>query len=411
MKILIITNGFPPEKKGGTEIYSKTISAGLKDRGHQVSVIAFTEETVSSVEPVFEDGLEIYKIGKTVGRFNPLNRFRRSYLDRKIDEKISGIINRVNPDIIHVQHLIKLSSGFLKKLNIPHLITLNDFWFICPLIQLMRADGKLCDTSNADDCMNCIKLRYNLGLTANILNAFGIKEILNRNKYLLGILNKSNILISPSNFLIEMYRKNGVTNPNLILLRYGIDTERFKEKPKQKNKNLKIGFIGSFMKHKGPELLINAFKNLRKIHGNIELHLYGYNGGDDSYFKKYARTEENGKIFFHGPVDNKEVPGVLSSLDLLVIPSRWYENSPIIIYESYLSKTPFITSDIGGMKELAMATGMGVTFKNEDAIDLAEKINDYLEGKINRNYKPEFLNEIDLNKHLESLEKIYERII
>jgi len=165
------------------------------------------------------------------------------------------------------------------------------------------------------------------------------------------------------------------------------------------------------MRHKGPDILITSFKRLRKKINNIELHLYGYNGGDNDYFRKFAVSEPETGIFFHGSVDNTEVPSILRAMDILVIPSKWYENSPIIIYESYLTELPFITSDIGGMKELAEETGLGTVFKNNDSKDLEEKMLSFIEGKVKLNYNKKFKEAIELKNHLTSLEEIYERIL
>ena len=79
-------------------------------------------------------------------------------------------------------------------------------------------------------------------------------------------------------------------------------------------------------------------------------------------------------MHLEGRFDNTDVGSVFAQLDVLVIPSLWYENSPLTIHEAYLAGIPVIASDHGGMAELVHDGVSGLHFRRGDAADLRAKI-------------------------------------
>jgi hypothetical protein len=79
-------------------------------------------------------------------------------------------------------------------------------------------------------------------------------------------------------------------------------------------------------------------------------------------------------VKFHGVFDNRDIAAVHERIDALVVPSVWYENSPITIHEAFLLGTPVITSDIGGMAELVRDGVDGLHFKVGDPASLARTV-------------------------------------
>src|SRR5215210_7090991 len=60
---------------------------------------------------------------------------------------------------------------------------------------------------------------------------------------------------------------------------------------------------------------------------------------------------DDGRINFAGPFPRERVGQVLSGLDVLVVPSRWYENQPGVIFEAFAAGMPVVATDVGGMSE------------------------------------------------------------
>jgi glycosyltransferase involved in cell wall biosynthesis len=65
---------------------------------------------------------------------------------------------------------------------------------------------------------------------------------------------------------------------------------------------------------------------------------------------------------------------VLSEIDVIVVPSLWYENAPLVIQEAFATKTPVITTNLGGMAEAVDHGINGLLFERGDVADLARQL-------------------------------------
>jgi glycosyltransferase involved in cell wall biosynthesis len=137
--------------------------------------------------------------------------------------------------------------------------------------------------------------------------------------------------------------------------------------------------VGTLAPHKGCDVLIRAFRRLPSeldatldIYGNLERfkpfveELRSLAGGDD-------------RIDFAGPFAREEVGDVLSGMDVLVVPSRWYENGPGVIFEAFAAGVPVVATDLGGMSEFVRSEKDGLLFGLEDHDDLARQLRRLLE--------------------------------
>ena len=67
---------------------------------------------------------------------------------------------------------------------------------------------------------------------------------------------------------------------------------------------------------------------------------------------------------------DKDAGRVLAGIDVIVVPSRWYENAPGVIFESFAAKAPVVAANLGGMSEFVWHEENGLLFEPEDAEDL-----------------------------------------
>ncbi len=76
-------------------------------------------------------------------------------------------------------------------------------------------------------------------------------------------------------------------------------------------------------------------------------------------------------VKFHGPYDQNRVDQFMRSVDLVLVPSIWWENSPVVIQEALRNRRPVVCSDIGGMAEKIMDGRDGFHFPVGNAVALA----------------------------------------
>jgi glycosyltransferase involved in cell wall biosynthesis len=276
-------------------------------------------------------------------------------------------------------------------------VTLTDFWFLCPQVTLRRSDGVLCDGhTTAWECLRCLLGASHLyqraahRLPAAVLApAFtfasqhpalsrrrGLRglalDMAARKARLLPLLEQAATIISPSHFLAEQYRANGLRRP-IQVVPHGHDlrwTAAVQLRPAAGP--LVFGYVGRLTEAKGVHVLVEAAAQLAPDLP-VEIHIYGDLTAEPDYVARLrALAGASPRVQFKGPFGKAALAQVYNSLDVVVVPSIWYENSPLVIHEAYAAGRPVIASDLGGMAEFTVHGLTGLTFVAGDAAALAQ---------------------------------------
>ncbi len=190
-------------------------------------------------------------------------------------------------------------------------------------------------------------------------------------------LHEIDLLITPSAFLRDEFIKHfGISPQRIIHSANGMDFGYVKSLPKTPSDKLRFGFTGSIIPTKGVRVLVEGFIEAAEEHEDIALEVYGApNRWTQGFLEELqttaARSPCADRITFHGRFDNKRVGEVLADMDILVLPSIWFENAPLTLNEAAMTRTPVIVSDRGGMLEFARANNYGRTFELGNAHSLA----------------------------------------
>jgi len=91
------------------------------------------------------------------------------------------------------------------------------------------------------------------------------------------------------------------------------------------------------------------------------------------YQEAFARRRAGAgrNVRFHGAYEPRRVDALMRQADVIVMPSIWWENSPVVIQEAFRNRRPVICSDIGGMAEKVRHGIDGWHFPMGDAWALA----------------------------------------
>jgi len=200
-------------------------------------------------------------------------------------------------------------------------------------------------------------------------------EIRNWLKMLFNVNQKVNFFIAPSIFLRNMYINYGIPENKIRYMDYGFNKDLVNGVHKDLSKKVRFGFLGRIIPVKGISLLIDAFNELD--HSKAELNIYGRLPSSSMYLKKRCI---NSAIHFKGGYNYNDLAKALSNIDILVVPSLWYENSPLVIHEAFIVKIPVITSNLGGMTELIIHEKNGLLFEPGNVEDLIKKMNLFIEN-------------------------------
>ncbi|CAG1021250.1 partial Spore coat protein SA, partial [Patescibacteria group bacterium] len=285
------------------------------------------------------------------------------------------------------------------KHSIPAYFTPTDFWTICPTNQLLLMDNSMCKGPScaAGNCVKHIGMLTRDEKTKNYLSmiptpvadvltfltkkyftqrhplALEIAAMVNRHKTNVARVNQLTGIFSPTRLMTDALVANGVKSDLIQSSAYGIDVSGYDNAQSRTGTARTIGFIGTLSEPKGCHVLINAFKQLNlpdlrlKIYGSFE-HYPDYAAG----LKTLAA--ECDAIEFCGTFPNHQIADVLSELDALVVPSLWYENTPLVVYSALAARCPVIASNFAGMSEMVRHEDNGLLFSAGDSNDLAETL-------------------------------------
>jgi glycosyltransferase involved in cell wall biosynthesis len=395
MKIVLPVHHFPPRYSAGAELYTFRLARWLQNHGHQVEVVCVEAidrggpDELQAVADSYE-GIAVWRLAFNMAHARD---YRWSYDNPLLKEWFATYFQASRPDIVHCQAGYLIGSAPLDMAvaaNIPTVLTLHDYWFLCPRITLQRGDGSLCAAIPADPagCSWCMRLesrRYRLpdqlsrGLAGQAVQALalstGRQEIGDRRAHLLSALGMPDAVIAPSRFLAERFAPF-VAPERLHISRYGLDLQPFSElRRPAADTTLRIGFTGQIAPHKGVHLLVEAFRALHTRGRAVELHIYGGLDARPDYaarLRQLAGTDQ--RIHLHGRFENHRAAEILAGLDVAVVPSVWYENSPLAIMEAHAAGTPVVTAALGGMAELVRDGIDGLHFTPADSTDLARKL-------------------------------------
>ena len=181
------------------------------------------------------------------------------------------------------------------------------------------------------------------------------------------------LVLSHSVFLQQMFARN--TSVPIRVLRHGLEIEWLDDfHGKTSADKLRIGYIGQLQWTKGVHVLIEAFQR-SQLDGWASLQIWGDPTRNLDYVQMLQDCINNDQaIELRGRFEQDQIATVLAEIDVLVVPSLWYENSPLVIKEAFVANTPVIASDLGGMAELVTHNVDGLLYEQGDAEDLARQL-------------------------------------
>ncbi len=408
MKIALTVHHFPPNYNAGAEIYVYRLASWLIRHGHQVDVIcveSITYQGPGDITSTYDEynGIPVHRLYFN-HRSSP-DSFQQSYDNSLIGGWITDYFRENRPDVVHVNGGYLISAAVIraaKGLGLPVIVTLHDFWFVCPRITLLKPSGKLCTVpEDVTECVWCLateKRRFrwieiaSKGMAGAVVHPYlasssttktlGIhpdaEQMRRRRQVLLAALKDVDLILAPSEFLRNIFIHQGINSERIAYSRLGLETSHWNttsEATSRETRELQIGYFGQLASHKGVHLLIEAFNRLSFASRPAHLTIYGDPRPFPEYFAQLEKMA-NGNTFieFAGRFDNRNVAELMKNVDIAVVPSIWYENSPIVIMEALTAGTPVITSNVGGMSEFIHHNENGLLFQLGNAQDLAAQI-------------------------------------
>ncbi len=403
MKIVLSASHFGPAYVGGVEVLTERMARWLVSRGHSVEVVCvetIDARTHLSVQTENRDGVVVHRLGlKLAGTGEHLGL---RYRDDALGEWLGKFLMRVRPDVFHSQSCYLLTASTLeaaRRTGIPTVVTLHDYWFFCPRINLVRSNGERCvGLATSADCTWCLmgeRRRYKVlelaaakigkprpqgrsdtGPLRLPLDRTLRAKVGDRRAYLDALLRSADQILILAPLARELLLARGFPSATVRLIPSGLDFSDWKGLPRAPSGGtLRIGYLGQVAPHKGIHLLIQAFQRLSTSARPAELHIYGDETRSPQYAKKLKQLSGgNPRIRFWGLYDNRQVESILSRLDLVVVPSTWFEVRPLVIMEAFAARVPVMASRLPNMQHQLRDEVDGLLFAPDDVSDLARQL-------------------------------------
>ncbi len=357
--ILLITHFFPPEHRAGTEQYTLGLAKSLQSMGHNITVICAEgwdvgDDYWNGVSTEIYEGVPLHRVHLNWSKAGDPNKVL--YDSSTVEKWLDDFLANEDIDVVHVTSAHSLGVGILrsvKRAGIPLVLTLTDFWFLCPTIQLLRHDNELCDgITTPEQCMSCLMRKSNLfwrlkklslpeKVNARIWGSLAhlppvthqrgfrgsMMDVDDRKAVMQKVFSLPDVIISPSRTVRDIHAKS--FSKAVLVSNHGHDLSWLENYPgKSKSEIIRFGYLGQIRRIKGVHLLVDAFVKAG-LAGRACLDIWGNPETNPEYLKELnSIMRGNEYILMQGSYGRSQLAAILSNIDVLVVPSILVRKCP-----------------------------------------------------------------------------------
>jgi glycosyltransferase involved in cell wall biosynthesis len=369
MRILMISNFYPPLRAGGYAQLCHEVVNRLHERGHDIRVLTSNYQA-NNLKDKQNSIFRVLHLDADLDYYKPLDFFRQWAKNEKYNiTELEKYVRQFNPQIAFVWGMWALSRKIPKALEVllPHRVVyyLADYWPVA-----------------ADMHTAYWQLPANKWYTKSLkrlLAPIALSMIMRNNNQPIQFEH----VICVSKFVKDALIKKNLAIKHAKIIYNGIEINQFQSNDYVARFNFKksavrLLYAGQLVHHKGVHTAIEALTHL--IHDynlhNIKLTIIG--GGHPSY-ETYLSTlvEQNDVqdyVSIKKPIPRDQIPNLIETHDILVFPSIYDEPLARITMEAMMSGMVVVGTTTGGTRELLEGERNGLTFSPEDSAGLARQL-------------------------------------
>jgi glycosyltransferase involved in cell wall biosynthesis len=380
MKVLVISHGHPDFSIGGAEIAAYNLFRSLQAANgiEEVTFLARTDLASMSLGTI-----ALRRSGEYLWRQDIRDWFRmRTACPRAMYTTFRDFLREKQPDVVYVHHFANIGIELLRELrrSLPRAfiaLTMHEYLAICHSQgQMIKAKTRrLCYRETPEDCSLCFPEHSS-------------QDFWLRKHYIQKHFEAADIFIAPSHFLKQRYVDWGIDEQFIVVIENGqasptmfqggVPAEGGTLRP-DPSAPVKFGYFGQITPYKGLEVLLQAMTAIRPdIRKGMLLEVHGANfelqnpALQEAIERLRAPLLTERTLRWVGAYEPEELARRMSKVDWVVVPSTWWENSPMVIQEAFCFNKPVICANIGGMAEKVIDRVDGLHFEARNPVDLAE---------------------------------------
>ena len=354
MRILLLSNLYPPYVEGGAEILAGDITGGLEKLGHEVVVLA----SWYGLPKAQQDG-QVWRTLRTAAsahfdrrrsiwqQFNKLSNFYLDYHNAANAQELRRALAATKPDALYIWEVngtgINSLLSVLPELRIPIVFHLGSYWWPYAL-------------SPETEQSNLRLRRFKQVLIGKVPSLTYTS------------------LIAVSETVKQKYVEVGCDPRRIEVIYNGIDARFLALPPCGGREESQLLYVGRLCTEKGILLILKALDVLVNDQHRTGLHLNIFGDGDEAYVNELRAFIDEKRlaqsVTFHGRVPQDELISYYDRAQMLLVPSLWQEPFGLVIAEAMARGLPVIASDVGGPAEIIThgVDGLLVTPGDEQAL-------------------------------------------
>lgn len=379
LKIAVLSHTHPSVTRGGAEISAYTLYVGLRELGHEAHFVAAcpAQDQSKLMLQSENEHIVLYDTRDYDGFYH--------IAPPAVVAQVEDIMRRTGAEIVIFHHILFFGVNAIRALTssgVRVALTLHEYLVLCHHHGQMvtKPARRLCNRSHPVACAQCFP-------------ALEPSQFAARRHFLLDSLGDVAAFISPSRFLINRFVDWGFPQQRFHFIENGlmalaagatIPTRPLAPLPPVGGAVAPavIGFFGQMNPFKGIDVILDALDRLRETPGArpVQIRVHGaiVSLTDDMQARLDAAITARA-IDYVGPYDNGDVWRLMEQCDFVLMASRWWENSPVVIQEAFAANRPLIVPGIGGMAEKVADGVTGFHFKVGDSFDLARVIREAID--------------------------------
>lgn len=363
MTIAVVAHSHPVVRVGGGEVAAYREWEELVRRAIPAVFVGLTDDPHAEV--LFRGGQRVVRHGPSdyvvrAMAYDGFGHDLRTILD---EDALLDLLAALPVDTFHFHHFWNIGVGTLRRLmaarpDATFALTLHEYQAIC------AADGQLLRTRSQSPCQKASPVDCALCLPAHTPFDF-----VHRRQKLSALVASFDLVLAPSAFLRDRFLDWGLAPDRIVVLENGLAFPPFVGEPSPPEARAsRFAFFGRPTPTKGLSVLVEAAAHLaRTSEKRLAIDVYGATAAE--FAALHPGTAVPDSVAFRGPYQPADATSIMRRFGWIVLPSIWWENSPVVIQEARAAGVPMIASGFGGILE--KTAGWSLHFNPGDAIDLA----------------------------------------
>ena len=363
MRILTLTNWFPPHHRGGYEINCADVMSRMVSRGHEVEVLC-SDEHLTGVpdipgEPSFPVNRSLRLYWRSDAPWKP-PLGERLVIERANHRTLSQTLDRFRPDVVSVWHMAVMSLGLLATIwrrDVPVVYAICDSWPTYALKQdhwSRMFNGSIARNAIGHVCQRLLSVPCVLPDLGSLGHASFVSSF-----------TREDVQVNaPWTFDENGIIPSGIDRSNLKATNDSILPSR--------SWDWKLGYFGRFDPRKGTETLLRGFALLPE---QSSLAMYGRgDAGERDRLRAMATSLGVGERVSFGSLDSSELGGAYRRFDCVIFPSEWPEPFGLVPLEAMECGVPVVATGVGGSADITIDGVNSLLFRSGDPVGLATAV-------------------------------------